>query len=118
MSALTVVNREVNHEARYSYTIDTDGYTPTGDNIIDLDNARDVTIQVIGTDYDGSTLSFQGTMDGTSFVELVNSFNVACSYTTGNQLFTLMSLPSSIRPFIVGGSGSIDLTVLILVRYW
>jgi hypothetical protein len=82
-----------------------------------LNAAADITIQVTGT-FGGSTVTFQGSNDGTNWHALTQRAG------TGNMAYTAAAnhacneMPAFIRPNITGGTGSaFKVIAAIFYRY-
>jgi hypothetical protein len=77
----------------------------------------DITLQVSGT-FSGSTVTFQGSNDGTNWHPLTQRGGTAnMAYTSGAN-HTCQEMPAFIRPNITGGTGSaFKVTAAIFYRY-
>jgi hypothetical protein len=82
-----------------------------------LNAAADITIQVTGT-FGGSTVTFQGSNDGTNWHALTQRAGTANMAYTAAANHTCNEMPAFIRPIIAGGTGSaFKVTAAIFYRY-
>jgi hypothetical protein len=82
-----------------------------------LNAAADITIQVTGT-FGGSTVTFQGSNDGTNWHPLTQRAGTANMAYTAAASHACNEMPAFIRPNITGGTGSaFKVTAAIFYRY-
>ena len=82
-----------------------------------LNAAADITIQVTGT-FSGSTVTFQGSNDGTNWHALTQRGSTTNMAFTAAANHICQEMPAFIRPNITGGTGSgFKVTAAIFYRY-
>ena len=82
-----------------------------------LNAAADITIQVTGT-FGGSTVTFQGSNDGTNWHPMTQRGSTTNMAFTAAANHTCQEMPAFIRPNITGGTGSaFKVTAAIFYRY-
>ena len=82
-----------------------------------LNAAADITIQVTGT-FGGSTVTFQGSNDGTNWHPLTQRGSTTNMAYTAAANHICQEMPAFIRPNITGGTGSaFKVTAAIFYRY-
>jgi len=82
-----------------------------------LNAAADITIQVTGT-FGGSTVTFQGSNDGTNWHPLTQRGSTTNMAYTAAANHICQEMPAFIRPIIAGGTGSaFKVTAAIFYRY-
>jgi hypothetical protein len=82
-----------------------------------LNAAADITIQVTGT-FGGSTVTFQGSNDGTNWHPLTQRGSTTNMAFTAAANHICQEMPAFIRPIIAGGTGSaFKVTAAIFYRY-
>ncbi len=82
-----------------------------------LNAAADITIQVTGT-FGGSTVTFQGSNDGTNWHPLTQRGSVTNMAYTAAASHICQEMPAFIRPVITGGTGSaFKVVAAIFYRY-
>ncbi len=82
-----------------------------------LNAAADITIQVTGT-FGGSTVTFQGSNDGTNWHPLTQRGSTTNMAYTASANHICQEMPAFIRPVITGGTGSaFKVTAAIFYRY-
>lgn len=75
----------------------------------------DKCIQVIGTFGAGGTIIFEGSNDGTNWVQLNNTAGTAISLTAAGMRQVLEN-PAYVRPRVTAGDGTTNLTMLLFAR--
>lgn len=88
-----------------------------GDSGEPIDGAEwgDRAVQVVGTFGAGGTIVWEGSNDGTNYVTLKDSFNVATSFTAAG-IATVIDVPRYCRPRVTAGDGTTSLSVYALSR--
>jgi hypothetical protein len=82
-----------------------------------LNAAADITIQVTGT-FSGSTVTFEGSNDGTNWHPLTQRGGMTNMAYTAAANHICQEMPAFIRPIIAGGTGSaFKVTAAIFYRY-
>ena len=82
-----------------------------------LNAAADLTFQVTGT-FGGSTVTFQGSNDGTNWHPLTQRGGTANMAYTVASVQIAQEMPAFIRPTITGGTGSgFKVTAAVFYRY-
>lgn len=74
----------------------------------------DRSVQVTGT-FDGAELHWEGSNDGINYSPMVNVENTPIVF-TATGLVTVLDIARYCRPRVVGGTGSTDLAVHVIVR--
>lgn len=80
-----------------------------------LNAAADITIQVTGT-FDGSTVTFQGSNDGTNWHPLTQRGGMTNMAYTAAANHICQEMPAFIRPVITGGTGT-AFTIIAAIFY-
>ena len=76
----------------------------------------DRTVQVRGT-YGGATIAIHGSLDGTNYVVLHDTEGNALSFTSGDNLKSILEATPYIKPVIAGGSSTAIVVTLFGLRY-
>jgi hypothetical protein len=97
----------------YTFT----GLTTTNDNGAPIPFAEwaDRSVQAVGTWGTGGTLKWQGSNDGTNWVDLTDPQGNAISKTS-NFVEGVLEITRYARPFVSAGDGTTDIDVFVVCR--
>lgn len=85
--------------------------TDVGD-LADFSSFINKTFQVFGTFGAGGTVSIQGSNDGVNWAPLSDSTGAALTLTSSKLMRRTDDIPRYVRPFVNGGDGTTNLTVV------